>query len=232
MKKEKYEDIEDIKDVILIHGLYQNTLIMRVLGYRLEKLGYQVHYFKYPTLITSFEKNVDSFCHYLERFSSPFAIIGHSLGSLIILKSLEKSISQQLKRVIAITPPFHGSRIVQYLTDHNASFLIGKSQNILLPNYNRYWKFPIPLGIIAGTHNQGPTSLLLESITDTIDKDSLVGDGTVYLDETKLEGYSDFITLNRSHSMILFDPKTASLCDLFIKYALFKPSKKVISNHQ
>lgn len=222
MKKEKYKDIEDIKDVILIHGLYQNTLIMKVLGYRLAKLGYQVHYFKYPTLITSFEKNVDSFCHYLVKFSSSFAIIGHSLGSLIILKALEKSVPQQLKRVITITPPFYGARIVQYLTDHNAAFLIGKSQNILLPNYNRQWKFPIPLGIIAGTHNQGPTSLLLESITDTIDKDSLIGDGTVYLDETKLEGYSDFITLNRSHSMILFDPRTASLCDHFIKNICFK----------
>lgn len=222
MKKEKYEDIEDIKDVILIHGLYQNTLIMRVLGYRLEKLGYQVHYFKYPTLITSFEKNVDSFCHYLENFSSPFAIIGHSLGSLIILKSLEKSIPQQLKRVIAITPPFHGSRVVQYLTEHNASFLIGKAQNILMPNYDRHWKFPIPLGIIAGTYNQGPTSLLLESMTDTIDKDSLTGDGTVYLDETKLTGYTDFTTLDRSHSMILFDPKIAILCDRFIKKSHFK----------
>ena len=222
MKKEISEEIENIKHIILIHGLYQNTLIMRVLGHRLEKLGYQIHYFKYPTLTTSFAKNVSSFCHYLENFSSPFAVIGHSLGSLIILKSLEKSIPQQLKRVIAITPPFHGSRIVQYLTEHNASFLIGKAQNILMPNYDRHWKFPIPLGIIAGTYNQGPTSLLLESMTDTIDKDSLTGDGTVYLDETKLTGYTDFTTLDRSHSMILFDPKTAILCDRFIKKSHFK----------
>lgn len=216
------KNTEKTNDIVLIHGLYQNTMIMRVLGCRLEKLGYQVHYFKYPTLTSTFEKNISSFCQYLKKFRSPFAIIGHSLGSLIILKSLEKSIPEHLKSVIAITPPFYGSRIVQYLTEHHASFLVGKSQKILMPNLDRQWQFSIPLGIIAGTYNQGPTSLLLESITDTIEKNSLTGDGTVYLDETKLEGYQDFVTLNRSHSMILFDPKIASLCDSFIQNSYFK----------
>ena len=219
MTKQKTEDINDI---ILIHGLYQNTLIMRVLGHRLKKLGYRVHYFKYPTLITTFEENISSFSLFLKKFHSPFAIIGHSLGSLIILKALEKWEPEQLKRVIAIAPPFHGSRIVQYLAAHNASFLLGKSQKALMPNFNRYWKFSIPLGIIAGTSNQGLTALLLESITGTIDKNALIGDGTVYLDETKLQGYTDFITLNRSHSMILFDSQTPLLCDLFIRKSYFR----------
>ena len=33
------------KDIILVHGLYQTSFVMKVLGNRLASRGYRVHYF-------------------------------------------------------------------------------------------------------------------------------------------------------------------------------------------
>lgn len=207
------------KDLVLIHGLYQNSLVMKLLGKRLSDHGYHIHYFEYPTLKKNLHDNIKILSSYLEQFSNPFSIIGHSLGCVLTLHTLQIKLPQQLQSVVAITPPFYGSRLVEYLAKHHSSFLVGKAENALIPEdkASTSWNLPIPLGVIAGTQNSGPSSLLLEEFTNTIKKNSLPSDGTVYLDETKISGLTDFITLPKSHTMILFDPKLALLCDHFIK---------------
>lgn len=206
-------------DIILVHGLYQNSLVMKVLGQHLSKLGYTIHYFDYSTLKTPLSDNIKKFSIYLQQFQKPFSIIGHSLGCILTLHTLQSSPPPYLKSVIAITPPFHGSRIVEYLTKHHSGFLVGKAENALLPDKtsSTTWNLSIPLGVIAGTQNTGPTSLLLESLTNTVEKNSLIGDGTVYLDETQISGFTDITTLPKSHTMILFDSKLPILCDRFIQ---------------
>ncbi len=210
-------------NIVLIHGLYQNSFIMKPLGKRLKKIGYQIHYFDYPTLKQSLADNITSLTTYLQQFTEPFTIIGHSLGCVLTRYTLKQASFPKLTAVIAITPPFHGSRIVQYLSDHHSGFLIGKSETALMPNQqqSQHWDSPTPLGIIAGTQNKGPSSLLLEDLTNTIEKNSLLSDGTVYLDETKIAGFTDFITLHKSHTMILFDEQLPLLCDHFIRHHNF-----------
>lgn len=211
------------KDIILIHGLYQNSLVMKVLGRHLLKFNYNVHYFDYSTLRAPLSTNIEKLSKYLQQFRRPFAIIGHSLGCVLTLHALKKESFPQLKSVIAITPPFHGSRIVEYLTKHHSGFLVGKAEDTLRPNKNIAisWDSLVPLGVIAGTQNIGPTALVLESFTNTIMKDSLIGDGTVYLDEANILGLTDITTLPKSHTMILFDSRLPILCDQFIKHHRF-----------
>lgn len=210
------------KDIVIIHGLYQNSLVMKLLGKRLQALGYNIHYFDYPTLQQDLTHNVSSLKTYLAKIKQPFAIIGHSLGCILTLNTLTEKSFPLLQSVIAITPPFLGSRIVKYLAEHQSGFLVGKAQNALIPKEDSLsWDFTIPLGIIAGTQNSGPTSLLLENLTNTIKKDSLISDGTVYLDETRIKGYTDLITLPKSHTMILFDPTLPQICHHFISHHYF-----------
>lgn len=220
--------------VILIHGLYQNRLIMKTLGKRLEQLNYNVLFFDYSTLLNSMTQNVENLLSFLKPIQSPFTIIGHSLGCLVsyyALKALDRpstttspAVGQAMpSAIIAITPPFQGSRIVKYLDQKHSGFLVGKAKKTLLPETAPLqWHFKAPLGVIAGTHNSGPTQLLLEKITHKLPKDSRVSDGTVYLDETMISGAQDFITLPKSHTMILFDPKLPTLCDHFIRYGTFQ----------
>lgn len=210
------------KDIVLVHGLYQNSLVMKLLGRRLNALGYKTHYFHYPTLKQDLSHNTSALKAYLREFKQPFVIIGHSLGCILTLNTLHQESFPLLQSVIAITPPFLGSRIVKYLLEHQSGFLIGKAQNALTPKDDSLsWDFSIPLGIIAGTQNTGPSALLLESLTNTIEKDSMISDGTVYLDETRIKGFTDFITLPKSHTMILFDPTLPQLCDHFIQHHHF-----------
>lgn len=211
-----------IRDIVLIHGLYQNRFILKILGSRLEKLGYQVHYFDYPTLKAPIEKNVLALSNYLQNIESPFSIVAHSLGCLLTFHYLKTQPKNPPQSVIAVTPPFQGSRIVEYLQKHQSGFLVGKAKDSLLPLPTHIqWNFPIPLGVIAGTQSSGPSTLLLETLTQHIQKDSLISDGTVYLDETIISGMSDHTTLEKSHTMILFDSELPKLCDHFIKHHSF-----------
>lgn len=213
---------KESKDIILIHGLYQNSLVVRVLGKRLKKLGYSVYYFDYPTLKKPLSDNVQSLSEYLQSFQEPFSIVAHSLGCLLTYHYLNLQTPSSLQSVIAITPPFQGSRIVQFLQNHQSGFLVGKAKDSLLPLPSHIqWDFPTPLGIIAGTQSTGPSTLLLEKLTNYIESDSLISDGTVYLDETQISGMTAHTTLDKSHTMILFDPELPKLCDHFIKYHCF-----------
>lgn len=227
--------------LVLIHGLYQSPIVMKVLGNRLKTLGYEVLYFKYPTIQREFSENVADFAHFLQKVKTPYTIIGHSLGCLITKEALDTTVAISNKidsenqpsipsSVIAITPPFKGSRIVGYLNDHHADFLVGKAVHALMPNpHSIHWEHPnIPLGVIAGTDHKGPSSLLLEKLTNTLQDDSILGDGTVYLDETEIDGKSDFYTLHQSHTKILFDPSLPDICDYFIKHGKF-PKKTLIT---
>lgn len=217
--------------IILIHGLYQNRYIMKTLGNRLAKLGYEIHYYDYPTLRNKIADNADAFAQYLTQIETPYTIIGHSLGCLVTYFAVRKLIEAPDSlhpqcilpySIIAITPPFKGSRIVEYLSENHSGFLVGKSEAILRPSDNiPAWNFPIPLGVIAGTHNSGPSALLLEKWANRLPKDSLTGDGTVYIDETKIAGIQDFITLPKTHTMILFDRDLPQLCHQFITTGFF-----------
>ncbi len=210
------------QDLILIHGLYQNSWVMHMLGERLNQLGYQVHYFDYPTLRADINDNVELFHQYLQSFARSYAIIAHSLGGLITYHVAHQYQPTLLQKVIAITPPFQGSDIAQYLVDHHADYLLGKAKTALLKRDDKLkWELStIPLGVIAGTQNMGPSRLLLEQIVKSHSNNE-PSDGTVYLKETQIEGMTDFITINRSHTMILFDNRIPLLCDHFLRYNSF-----------
>lgn len=217
------KDHAALQDLILIHGLYQNSWVMRILGKRLSHLSYRIHYFDYPTLRTDINHNVELFHQYLQTFTKPYAIITHSLGGLITYQVAHQYQPSLLQKVIAITPPFQGSDIAQYLVDHHADYLLGKAKTALLKRDNKLkWELSTtPLGVIAGTQNIGPSYLLLEQIVKSHSHDEL-SDGTVYLKETQIEGMTDFTTINRSHTMTLFDNRTPLLCDHFLRYNSFK----------
>ncbi len=230
---------ENQHTIILIHGLYQNRFIMKILGKRLEKLNYNVLFFDYPTLTQSTTHNVEAFVSFLSTIQTPYSIIGHSLGCLVTYYTFEHLSQNESAAttivlntiklpdsIIAITPPFQGARIVQYLAENHSGFLVGKAKEILSAHDQLplQWQHDIPLGVIAGTDNHGPTTFLLERLMHVIPKDSLLSDGTVYLDEAMIEGAQDFITLPKSHTMILFDPNLPLLCDQFIRLGHFQGS--------
>lgn len=228
--------------IILIHGLYQNSFIMRTLGKRLEKLHYTVRFFDYATLRKSTSENAHDLLLFLATIQTPYSIIGHSLGCLVTYHAMQQLLKSPVNTVanrnvkcesgsnspiiptaiIAITPPFQGVRIVQYLDEIHSAFLVGKAKQTLSSQPETIcWEHDIPLGVIAGTNNSGPSAMLLEKITHKVSEDSLQGDGTVYLDEATIPGAQDFITLPKSHTMILFDPSLPTLCDHFIRFGDF-----------
>ena len=69
-------------------------------------------------------------------------------------------------------------------------------------------------GMIAGTYNQG-LGLLVGGLPSE-------GDGTVLVEETRHPRQTDHITVNKSHTALLFSKEVAALTSSFLKKGRFK----------
>ncbi|MDG9730067.1 alpha/beta hydrolase [Ignatzschineria sp. RMDPL8A] len=204
--------------IILTHGIFEFPLFMTPLANKLEALGYETVHFCYRSVRQTLEENTRDFAEFIQKETDngeSAVLIGHSLGSLVIQFTLEAYPELNVSHAIAITPPFQGSTITQNLEDKNLSFIVGRALNALLPQKNR-WNSSVPLGVIAGTKSFGVTKLFL--------KNDRPNDGTLYVDETKIEGMTDHITLPESHTEILLSKELAELCDAFIQHTTFNVS--------
>ena len=117
-----------------------------------------------------------------------------------------------------IAPPNQGSFMAQRLEDMDIYRWIFGPAGQQLPANNRAFfnNLPVPdceFGIIAGGKGtEGGYNPLLDGDDD----------GTVRVEETKLEGAADFIVVNNIHTLILFDPETVEQTIHFLKNGQFK----------
>jgi len=75
-------------DVILVHGLWVPALVMSPLAARLAVAGFRCHLFRYEGRNQSLESNAERLRRML-RDRGPAHLVGHSLGGLVVLESLE-----------------------------------------------------------------------------------------------------------------------------------------------
>ena len=78
-------------NVLLIHGILMNPLEMRYLGTQLEKLGFNVHYVYYQSVLKTPEQNAKVIHDKITKLNLPdLHLVGHSLGGLIAATYLLK----------------------------------------------------------------------------------------------------------------------------------------------
>ncbi len=77
-------------NILLLHGQGRTTNAMRLLGFRLGRLGHAVGYFRYYTRTEKFVDIVQRLVTTVKRLPSdqPYALIGHSMGGLLARASL------------------------------------------------------------------------------------------------------------------------------------------------
>ena len=141
---------------------------------------------------------------------------GHSLGGLLIRAYLANHNVANLGRVVLIGTPNQGTTFVDKFRDDWWMQLFG----------------PLPLAL--GTDAQSfPNSIpppyypvgVIGGIADRKNEDILPGqdDGLVSLESVKLEGMTDMIVINSSHSMMRYNSTVARQTIEFIKNGQFKP---------
>ena len=142
--------------VLLLHGQGRTTLAMRLLGSRLEKLGYQVRYFRYHTRSETFENIVSRFIDWVNdaHGGQPYALIGHSMGGLIARAGVSYLIEHPPRHLILLASPNRPPKLAPYIRNNYIYKYLTTDCGQLVLTTGFYQHLPLPgvsATVIAGS---------------------------------------------------------------------------------
>ncbi|HHF3146631.1 TPA: triacylglycerol lipase [Vibrio diabolicus] len=202
--------------IIILHGLYMHGLVMQPLSQKLRKLGYETQVLSYNTVAIDESSLFDSIDHSLNPLTTN-VLVGHSLGGLMIKRYLanRKPSTNLISHVVAIGSPLKGASIVGRIQDLGLGAILGNSPHHGLNRHDDAWAFPQKLGSIAGTMPIGARSLLIRN-------DNTMSDGTVTVEETRLDGMQDHIEVKQTHTSLIYNTFVPQQIDHFIRTDYFR----------
>ncbi|GEM76187.1 esterase/lipase family protein [Vibrio sagamiensis] len=202
--------------IIILHGLYMHGLVMLPLSHQLQKLGYDTKIISYNTVSINEEAVFENIDKQLKEGAAN-VLIGHSLGGLLIKRYLadRKPSQERVSHVITMGSPLRGASIVSRLQFLGLDAFLGNSPQHGLKEHCDQWNFTQKLGCIAGTNAFGARSLFMRN-------DRTPSDGTVTVDETKLDGMQDHLEVPHTHTSLIYSNQVPKQIDHFIKTNHFK----------
>lgn len=196
--------------VILLHGIGMNPFSMTFFETALKKEGYTTHNLDYPSTTKSIEDIADVIDGEIRLripdSQAPKHFVGHSMGGLITMATLNIGKLKNVKRVVALGTPFKGSPVADFMSDTNVlkdfyNPFFGPAGRQLRTDYRTTHTLPLPkgveLGCIAGT--QSWQHFLFQPIM----KDHAPSDGVVTVESAIHENAKDSIQLNCTHETFL-----------------------------
>lgn len=182
------------KQVVVLHGLYMSGFVMRPLCSRLEKSGLRILNLSYNTLTPDCKAIFNDIDNFID--GQPTALVCHSMGGLIARAYLEANSAQSahIEKVITLGTPHKGSHIAQKMQQKGFDAFLKNSVEFLLSE-NGDWPFHAKLYSIAGDLPIGLMPLIAKGSTS---------DGTVLLDETKLNGMAEHKVFHLSHTSMIY----------------------------
>ncbi|WP_114767601.1 esterase/lipase family protein [Vibrio rhodolitus] len=202
--------------IIILHGLYMHGLAMQPLSHKLRKYGYSTQTLTYNTVAIDKTKVFQKIDDALST-TEPNVLVGHSLGGLIIKAYLEarKPSKGTVSHVIAIGSPIRGASIVERMQQLGIGAMLGNSPLHGLNLHEDQWQYPQYLGCIAGTLPVGARALLMMD-------NSILSDGTVTVEETKIEGMTDHILSPSTHTSLIYNSFVPKQIDHFVHHNRFE----------
>ncbi|MDF4817852.1 triacylglycerol lipase [Vibrio parahaemolyticus] len=202
--------------IIILHGLYMHGLVMQPLSQKLRKLGYETQVISYNTVAIDESSLFDSIDHSLNPLTAN-VLVGHSLGGLMTKRYLanRKPTTSLISHVVAIGSPLKGASIVGRIQDLGLGTILGNSPHHGLNKHDDAWAFPQKLGSIAGTVPIGARPLLIRN-------DNTMSDGTVTVEETRLDGMQDHIEVKQTHTSLIYNTFVPQQIDHFIRTDYFR----------
>lgn len=200
--------------VVLVHGLWMPGAEMVLLHRRLGTAGFQTHQFSYRSVLDGVEANARRLAEFLHSVPGETVhLIGHSLGGVITVKALQDKPIERIGRIVCLGAPLQGSRAARAVARlPGGRWFIGKSMPAFLGNAVDPWTAPMDLGLIAGSSPVGGGQLLgLASPHD----------GTIAVEETRLEGATEHIVVRVSHLSMLWSRAVANQVVSFLESGRF-----------
>ncbi len=210
------------ESVVLVHGLWMTGADMTLLRWRLARCGLQPYQFHYSSLRRNLPANAARLNRSLKSVAgNTVHFVGHSLGGLVIRQLLQDFPEQRPGRIVTLGTPHNASAVARHLRRARfGRFLLGLSAEALCEELAP-WDGVRELGVIAGTLPLG--------IGQFFGGLSGSSDGTVAVEETRLEKATDQIELPVSHMGLVTAASVATETCHFLEYGHFSRHQSGIS---
>jgi pimeloyl-ACP methyl ester carboxylesterase len=203
-----------VRDVVLLHGLWFRADFMTLLARRLRAAGFAVHLFNYRSTSTPLERSARRLDLFLQRQLPGGAhLVGHSLGGVLIAHTLSHSGWAAPGRMLFMGSPLQGSTVAKRVLGWpGAPRLLGHARQPLGQPLDS-WPEGREAGMIAGD-----LALGLGRVTGRLPGPN---DGTVCVDETRHPGLSDHLVLPVTHTGMIYSPLVARQAAAFLHNGRF-----------
>lgn len=215
IKKEQKLPPMSGKAVILIHGIIRSSKSLDRLREPLEKDGYTVICFDYPSTRVTIEESGEHLNSVMKSLDGIEEInfIVHSMGGLVVRASLAKHADKRIKRMVMLGVPNLGAKMAdQFKALGLFKTIFGPAGQQLVSGPDApVSKLPTPqfeFAIVAGARG-----------TDNGFNPLIPGDddGTVSVASTRLPGATDFMTVPVLHSFLMYSERASNGAMHFIK---------------
>lgn len=182
---------------------------------RLFKAGFRPEVFRYRSLGRTPAQNADELADFIGRLGLPqLHLVAHSLGGILALHLFARHGTVPPGRVVFIGTPAAGSAVAARLARRNpGALLLGLSGDKGLLGGAPDWPGGRELGVISGDLSLGAGRLLGGL--------SGANDGTVTVEETRIDGATDSVRVHASHLGLLFSHRTAYEVVSFLRHGRF-----------
>jgi len=204
--------------VIIVHGIWMQGVMMKVLAWRLKRFGYKTRTVSYPFLSQSPEENASVLAAALARVDTPVVHwAAHSLGGVVWLHFINSGVELPAGRTVLLGSPVQGSETASRM----------HQQDVLRPLLGR----AVEGGLLGGAPKSiGERTVGLIrgagwfSLSRLLIGHAAPSDGVVLHTETELDGVADITEVPFSHSMMLFSAETAQRAAEFFAHGEFDKS--------
>ena len=140
--------------VLLVHGLWRTPLSFLLLVRELRGWGYDTEHFGYAAVTQGYGAIVSRLVQRLERLatSGPYAVIGHSLGGVLLRSALSHLAGAQPVHFIMLGTPNQPPRLARVLGVRWVYRRIIGQCGVNLSSPLFYASLPLPRGSL---HNRG-----------------------------------------------------------------------------
>lgn len=201
--------------IVLVHGLWMKGPEMYLLRRRLRHAGYRVYQFSYRSVGRELAENASRLNEFVTRLGERRVhFVAHSLGGLVVRRLFHDHPDQPPGHIVTLGTPHSGSYVADRLS--RAGFIRKILGCSLMPLTGElsHWHGERQLGSIAGSMSIG-----LGWIVRDLPKPN---DGTVAVEETRLEQGSDHLVVHTSHMGMLLSRRVVEQTLHFLSHATFE----------
>jgi hypothetical protein len=206
--------------VIILHGIGRRRGSMARLGRYLRARGFDTASCTYPPRRRSIAYLASEVTEWIADRAAdrPVDAVTHSMGGVIVRHLHDARIHWH--RIVMLAPPNRGSQLAAALhTNALFRWYYGPAGAELADSSN--WpRPPAPFAVIAGTRGlalTNPTSWTMGRRFAP----GIAHDGTVAVDETRLDGMAAFAEVDATHTWIMNNPRAQSLIVRYLKRGSF-----------